>query len=82
MADFTMRLPARKSAMSLLAKLDHRSHYEFTGELLDALWDAYDDGELPEGVMVLLRDWTARAHFLDSPSVSDRLREALRANAR
>lgn len=82
MADFSMSLPARKAAMSLLARLDPATRDEFTTELLEALWDAHEEDRLPENVLMLLREWTARAHFLDSPVARQRVHDARHANAR
>ena len=75
MTEYSMRLPSRKASAELFAKLDQQARDEFRGELLDALWDAHEAGDLPEQVVLLLRDWTARAHFADSPVARERLAE-------
>lgn len=76
MTEFSLRLPARKPAMELIAKLDQETRDDFNAELLDALWDAHETGILPARIVVLLRDWTAHAHFADSPIAQERLAEA------
>ncbi|MEX2251201.1 MAG: hypothetical protein WD895_03915 [Acidimicrobiia bacterium] len=76
MTEFSLRLPARKVSMELIARLDQETRDEFSAELLDALWDAHEAGDLPATIVVLLRDWTAKAHFTDSPIVQERLAEA------
>ena len=75
MAKHSMRLPSRKPAKALLAKLDHKDHGEFQSDLLDALWDAHEADELPQPIVELLCDWVAHAHFEDSPVVQQRVAE-------
>jgi len=62
--------------MELIARLDQATRDEFDAELLDALWDAHEAGDLPKKIVILLRDWTAHAHFADSPIAKERLGEA------
>ena len=67
---------AETQVTELIARLDQETRNEFSAELLDALWDAYEAGDLPTQIVLLLRDWTARAHFADSPVVQERLTQA------
>ena len=76
-----LRLPGRKPAMELLAKLDRKDREDFQSALLDALWDAHQARVLPRQIVVLLRDWTAHAHFEDSPVAQQRIAEARRGAA-
>ncbi|HLF43666.1 MAG TPA: hypothetical protein VJA46_09095 [Acidimicrobiia bacterium] len=76
MTEFSLRLPARKLSVELIARLDQETRDQFNAQLLDALWDAHEAGTLPATIVVLLRDWTAKAHFADSPVVQERLAEA------
>lgn len=81
MTEFSLHLPARKSAKALLAKLDQESRDELSAELLDALWDAHEAGALPSQIAELLRDWIAHARFEDSPVVQERLADARRRSS-
>ena len=76
-----LRLPSRKAAMELLAKLDHQDREEFQSALLDALWDAHEASVLPTRIVVLLRDWTAHSHCEASPVAQQRMAEARRSAA-
>jgi hypothetical protein len=76
MPDFSQGLPARKASITLLAKLDLGEREKLNSELLDALWDAHEQGTLPSSIAQLLRDWVAHAHFEDSSVAQQRLREA------
>ena len=78
MNEHLLRLPARKPSMELIDRLDQKARNEFSSELLEVLWDADEAGDLPGTVAVVLRDWTARAHFADSPVAQDRLNQAQR----
>ena len=78
MKEHLLRLPPRKSSMELIDRLDQKERDEFSSELLEVLWDVDETGDLPGTVAVVLRDWTARAHFADSPVAQDRLDEAQR----
>ena len=76
-----LRLPGRQPAMELLAKLDRKDREDFQSALLDALWDAHEARVLPTRIVVLLRDWTAHAHFEDSSVAQQRIAEARRGAA-
>lgn len=76
-----LRLPSRKPAMGLLAKLDHHDREAFQTILLDALWDAEEASSLPPSIVELLCDWVAHAHFQDSPVVQQRRAEVRRQSA-
>lgn len=78
MTEFLLRLPSRKPAVALLAKLDRAAQDEFLSELLHTLWDSYEDEGLPPRVSQLLRGWLAHAHFETSPVVQERIAEVKR----
>lgn len=74
-----LHLPNRKPAMDLLGRLGQGDRDRFQLALLDALWDAHEARTLPSEIVVLLRDWTAHAHFEDSPIARQRIAEARRS---
>ena len=76
-----LRLPNRKPAKDLLAKLGQDDRDRFQADLLDVLWDAHEARTLPSEIVVLLRDWTAHAHFEDDPIAQQRIAEARRSSA-
>ncbi len=76
MSDYQLTLPDRKKAIAALADLDGELSEAFVGELLDALWTTYENGALPDDVVVVLRDWLARAAFNASPVFHERLAQA------
>ena len=75
MAEYLSRLPNRKPAKALLAKLEGKDREEFQSDLLEALWDAHDADALPQSIVGVLSEWVAHAHFEDSPVVAQRLEE-------
>jgi hypothetical protein len=76
-----LHLPNRKPAMDLLGRLGQADRDRFQMALLDALWDAHEADTLPSEIVVLLRDWTAHAHFEDSPIAQQRIAEVRRSAA-
>ncbi len=78
MTESTRRLPGRKSSIEVLAGLDQAARDKFGEELLDALWECHEAGDLPPSIVRLLRDWIAHAHFETDPVVRERLADARR----
>jgi hypothetical protein len=81
MAEYKLRLPDRKPAVAALSRLDGELGEAFAEELLHALWDCHEAGNLPDEVVLVMRDWLARASLNASPEFHDRLAKARNGTA-
>ena len=78
MAQFELRLPSQKPSMERLARMDQPERDKLTQELLHAIWEADEAGELPERLSHLVRGWIAHARFGEDPVIAER-RAAIQA---
>lgn len=72
MTEFTLQLPPRKASINRLGRLDAHSRQRLTDDLLHAIWEADESGDLPPGISHVVRGWVAHARFEQDPVIAER----------
>lgn len=75
MTEFTLQLPPKKSSIDRLGRLDADSLRRLTDDLLHAIWESDESGELPPGISHIVRGWVAHARFEQDPVTKKRRTE-------
>jgi hypothetical protein len=70
--EFTLQLPPKKPSIDRLGRLDAASRHQLTDDLLHAIWESDESGELPPGISHVVRGWVAHARFEQDPVIAER----------
>jgi hypothetical protein len=72
MTEFTLHLPPKKASIDRLGRLDADSRQQLTDDLLHAIWESEEAGELPASISHVVRGWVAHARFAQDPVIAER----------